>query len=67
MLGLSDVEQNMLFIGEPEGEEDEYNDERDGGWPEPFASDWAEAVGAHERAAVAVAYLDHIIATGEVL
>ncbi len=67
LLGLTDNEKNILFIGEPEGDESEYDDERDGGWPEPFATDWAEANGQREQAQVAVAYLDHIIATGEVL
>jgi hypothetical protein len=36
-------------------------------WPEPFASQFQAALNATERAAVAVAYLDHIIETGKVL
>lgn len=36
-------------------------------WPEPFASQFAEAGTTSERSRVAVAYLDHIIATGKVL
>lgn len=35
-------------------------------WPEPFASNWQAANGREEEAAVAVAYLKNILATGDV-
>lgn len=35
-------------------------------WPEPFASDWRDADGREEEAQVAVRYLKHILATGDV-
>lgn len=70
-LGLSEQEGNVLFTSMPEGEWDNFdndgNDIYSGGWPEPFGSQWRNAVGDEERARAAVAYLNHIIETGRVL
>lgn len=70
-LRLTDYESDVLFTSEPEGDCDDYDDDGNdiyaGGWPEPFAEQWREAVSNDARAQVAVAYLDHIIETGKVL
>lgn len=50
------TERAVLFTGDP----DEH-------WPEPFAAQFLEADTPSQIAQVAVAYLDHIIATGKVL
>lgn len=42
-----------------------YDEEREGGWPEPFRDQWEDA-SRREQPRVAVAYLDHIITTGKV-
>lgn len=55
LLGLSGIEADTMFMV--------------GGaaWPEPFRSRFERASGPIARAKVAVAYLDHIIKTGEVI
>lgn len=61
LLGLNNEEEweggdaERLFSGYPEDQ-----------WPEPFASDWQDAVDREEQARVAVAYLKNILATGDV-
>lgn len=77
VLGLSEEEADMLFTSGPEGEwgSEDYDDESEddetyylgGGWPEAFAAAWRGALGPEEQASVAIAYIDHIIETGEVL
>ena len=66
VLGLDGDEADILFTEAPAGRSEEWyeDDERYGGWPEPFATQWEEE-SALER--VAIAYLDHIIETGKVL
>lgn len=64
LLGLNADEQEAMFTAEPEGADDEYSDEREGGWPEPFASQWAE--GEIPRHEIAVAYIDECLKRGKV-
>lgn len=65
LLGLDEEEAETLFAIEPEGEWDYYDDVREGGWPEPFASQWGG--GREDYNVIAARYLDRIIETGEVL
>jgi hypothetical protein len=82
VLGLSEEEADVLFTSDPEGEwgnEDYDDDDEDddgvddetyylgGGWPEEFAVSWRGALTPEEQASIAIAYIDHIIETGEVL
>lgn len=50
------TERAVLFDGRPEKT-----------WPKPFSDQWRRSRTKAARAAVAVAYLDHIIETGKVL
>jgi hypothetical protein len=50
------TERAVLFDGRPEKR-----------WPKPFSDQWRRARTKAGRAAVAVAYLDHIIETGKIL
>ena len=64
LLGLDIDEQEAMFTAEPQGESDGYSDEREGGWPEPYASQWAE--GEIPRHEIAVAYIDECLRRGKV-
>lgn len=76
VLRLSEEEADILFVGSPEGEsydpeeewDNEYNVE---GWPAPYGQDWYDARRRDKLEAraprIAVAYIDHIIKTGKVL
>lgn len=65
-LGIDEEDAEVLFTEDPEGVRYDWHedDERDGGWPDPFASQWEDGL---NKASVAVAYLDHIIETGKIL
>jgi hypothetical protein len=68
-LRVDDDEAEILFTESPAGNRqdwDEDDDEREGGWPQPFCGQWEDANRA-DRPRIAVAYLDHIIETGKVL
>lgn len=67
-LGIDDDDAEVLFTENPAGQRYDWHedDERDGGWPDPFASQWDYGTRS-DRPRIAVAYLDHIIATGSVL
>lgn len=66
-LGLDDDDAEVLFDENPAGRLDWHEDsERDGGWPEPFASQWEDSTRS-QQPQIAVAYIDHIISTGKVL
>jgi hypothetical protein len=77
VLGLSEEEAETVFTSSPEGDwgNEDYDDESEddesyylgGGWPEAFAASWRGALTPEEQASVAIAYIDHIIETGEVL
>jgi hypothetical protein len=68
-LGVDDDEAETLFTEDPEGTSfdwSEDDDERGGGWPQPFAGQWEDATRS-ERPRIAIAFLDHIIETGKIL
>ena len=68
-LGIDDDEADILFTENPAGvrhDWDEDDDEREGGWPQPFSGQWDDARRT-DRPRIAIAYLDHIIETGKVL
>lgn len=65
VLCLDENEADTLFTETPEGEPD-YDEERGNGWPEPFCGEWADS-GRRDRPSIAIAYLNHIIETREVL
>lgn len=68
LLGLSENEADTLFTAEPEGSWEDYDDDGEdafeGGWPEPFRTEWRE--GIKEYNVIAARYLDQIIETGKV-
>lgn len=61
LLGLNNIpdceagDADVVFAGEPN-----YS------WPEPFASEWSVTDNRKEQATIAVAYLRHLLATGDV-
>lgn len=68
-LCIDDDDAETLFTEDPAGTRfdwSEDDEERDGGWPQPFASQWEDATRT-EQPRIAIAYLDHIIETGKVL
>lgn len=58
-LGLDADDAEVLFTGEPQNADSD-------GWPAPFCYEWAVAT-RKEQSVIAVAYLDWIIKTGEVV
>lgn len=66
LLDIDEAQSEWFFTSDPQGQRkewDEDDDQPDGGWPQPFASSWANATD-RQRPQVAVAYLDWIIENG---